>query len=309
VTLTGDVRVGDLLTHLYVLIPVLDRDKHYWIGQDEVDKLLRKGGEWLPGHPERERIVKRYLKYRRRLTDDALMRLAALDDRESEDESEDAGPLPEAARVSLHTQRHDAVLAEVQRLGARSVLDLGCADGKLLARLRDLPQLQRIVGVDVSTTSLQRAVRRLRYERQTATTGPQRLELLHGSLTYRDSRLLGFDVACVVEVVEHLDPHRLETFANVLFGRTAPNHVILTTPNREYNIRFENLTPGALRHDDHRFEWTRDEFEQWCRGLATRFGYALRLAAVGPDDAEVGPPSQMAVFSRSGRANTEGMAP
>jgi hypothetical protein len=70
VDLEGELRLRELLTHLYVLVPVLDAEKHYWVGDAEVEKLLRRGEGWLPGHPERELIVNRYLKYRRSLTSD-----------------------------------------------------------------------------------------------------------------------------------------------------------------------------------------------------------------------------------------------
>ena len=67
-------KVKDLLEHLYVLLPVLDDDKHYWVGPDEVEKLLRRGGEWLAAHPERELIANRYLRHDRHLTREAMAR-------------------------------------------------------------------------------------------------------------------------------------------------------------------------------------------------------------------------------------------
>src|SRR5258706_4015919 len=75
VTLTGTVRLSELLAHLYVLIPVLDAEKHYWVGDDEVDKLLKRGEGWLTAHPAREFIVRRYLKFQGRLVRAALAQL------------------------------------------------------------------------------------------------------------------------------------------------------------------------------------------------------------------------------------------
>jgi hypothetical protein len=115
---------------------------------------------------------------------------------------------------------------------------------------------------------------------------------------YRDQRLVGYEAATVIEVVEHLDPPRLAAFERVLFEFARPERVVLTTPNAEFNVRFENLPAGRLRHADHRFEWTRGQFEAWAQGLATRFGYAVRFGPVGPVDEEVGAPTQMAVFTR-----------
>ena len=125
----------------------------------------------------------------------------------------------------------------------------------------------------------------------------ERVKLLHGALTYRDARLSGFDAAAVVEVIEHLDPPRLQAFERVLFEFARPGTVVLTTPNAEYNVRWETLPAGKFRHRDHRFEWTRAEFPAWANSVAERFGYAVRFLPIGPEDAEVGPPTQMAVFS------------
>jgi 3' terminal RNA ribose 2'-O-methyltransferase Hen1 len=125
-----------------------------------------------------------------------------------------------------------------------------------------------------------------------------RIELIQGSLTYRDQRLNGFDAAAIVEVIEHLDAPRLATFERIVFEFAGPTHVILTTPNAEYNEVFETLPAGEFRHGDHRFEWKRSELEAWAGGIAERFGYTVRLEPVGPVDAERGAPTQMAVFAQ-----------
>jgi 3' terminal RNA ribose 2'-O-methyltransferase Hen1 len=126
----------------------------------------------------------------------------------------------------------------------------------------------------------------------------ERVELSQGALTYRDRRLEGFDVACAVEVVEHLDPPRLAAFERVVFHHARPGCVVVTTPNVEYNALFASLPAGELRHRDHRFEWTRAEFAAWAEAVGSRHGYAVSLAPIGPEDAAVGPPTQMAVFRR-----------
>jgi 3' terminal RNA ribose 2'-O-methyltransferase Hen1 len=296
--LDGEVRLQDLLAHLYVLIPVLDNDKHYWIGQDEVDKLLRRGGEWLRAHPHRETIVSRYLSRRRSLARDALARLA--EETEPADEMTASGDDAETAierPLSLHEHRHAAVLRELSASGARSVLDLGCGEGRLLESLLKDGQFVRVVGMDVSYRALERATERLHLdtmaERQRA-----RVELIHGSLIYRDRRLAGFDAAAVVEVIEHLDPERLAAFERVVFEFSRPGTVILTTPNAEYNAVWPSLAGSGFRHVDHRFEWTRAQFQEWANTIATRFGYAVRFEAIGSPDAGAGSPTQMAVFSR-----------
>jgi 3' terminal RNA ribose 2'-O-methyltransferase Hen1 len=295
-TLSGTVRLQDLLTHLYVLIPVVDNEKHYWVAEDEIEKLLKRGEGWLPQHPEKDLIVSRYLKRQRNLTREALSRLLA-DDTPS-DETEGAPESEAVERIpSLHTQRLQTVFSVIKGTGAKRVLDLGCGEGKLLRLLLAEKQFESILGMDVSWRSLETAKERLRLdelpERQRG-----RIELIQGSLTYRDQRLNGFEAAAIVEVVEHLDAARLATFERIVFEFARPKHVVLTTPNAEYNAVFETLPAGEFRHGDHRFEWSRSEFERWSNGVAERFGYEVRFESVGPLDTERGAPTQMAVFAQ-----------
>jgi 3' terminal RNA ribose 2'-O-methyltransferase Hen1 len=295
VTVRRTVPLSELLTHLYVLVPVFDAKKHYYVGPDETEKLLAKGEGWLAGHPAKEQIARRYLGNRPGLVRMALSRLVDEEDPLAGDD-EPAAEAPAAA--SLNEQRLGAVLAALRAAGARRVLDLGCGEGKLVRELLKDRQFEEVVGVDVSVRSLEVAARRLKLERLSATPA-DRVRLLHGSLTYRDRRLEGFDAAAVVEVVEHLDPPRLAAFERVVWEFARPRAVVLTTPNREYNVTWETLPAGAVRHPDHRFEWTRAEFLAWASGVAGRFGYAVRFLPVGPEHPEHGPPTQMAVFERS----------
>ena len=293
--LTGSLRLADLLSHLYVLLPVLDDDKHYWVDDAEIDKLLRRGEGWLGAHPERDLIVRRYLKKQARLYFPALARLdEAAPPAGEPDEPGREDQLEE--RVSLRDQRLGAVQAALRASGARRVLDLGCGAGALLQRLvREDYEL--VVGADVSVRALEQAARRLdldgMHDAQRA-----RINLLHSPLTYRDKRLAGFDAAVLVEVIEHFDPARLAACEQNVFGSARPGTVVVTTPNAEYNVRWETLPAGQFRHPDHRFEWTRPEFAAWAHGVAGRHGYGVRHLPVGPEDPEVGSPTQMAVFSR-----------
>jgi 3' terminal RNA ribose 2'-O-methyltransferase Hen1 len=299
VTLETVARLQDVLAHLYVLIPVLDNEKHYWVGDDEVEKLLRHGARWLAAHPARELIATRYLKHQRPLARAALARLVE-EDLPDPDATAAAQAQEEAVveeRISLHTQRLEAVLAVLKECGARRVLDLGCGEGRLLALLLGEPAVTEILGMDVSPRALEIARDRLRLDRL-PTHQQSRLRLIQGSLTYRDARLAGYDAAAVIEVIEHLDPPRLAAFERVLFEFARPGAVALTTPNAEYNVRWESLPAGRFRHRDHRFEWTRAEFQAWAERVAARFGYTVRFVPIGPDDPEVGPPSQMGVFTR-----------
>jgi 3' terminal RNA ribose 2'-O-methyltransferase Hen1 len=293
------VRLAGLLSHLYVLVPVLDDEKHYWVSHDEVDKLLRHGEGWLGAHPEREPIAARYLRRQGKLVRSALAGLAAETEADPDEVAAERDLAEERleAKVSLHERRLTAVLAVLAASGATRVLDLGCGEGKLLRQLAADARFAEVVGVDVSVRSLEIARQRLDRLRL-PDWQKDRVKLLHGALTYRDARIEGFDAAAVVEVIEHLDPPRLGAFERVLFGRARPGVVVLTTPNAEYNVRFEGLPAGTFRHADHRFEWTRAEFAAWCAGVGARFGYAVRIEPLGGVDAEVGAPSQMAVFTR-----------
>jgi 3' terminal RNA ribose 2'-O-methyltransferase Hen1 len=305
VTLAATTRLRDLLEHLFVLLPVLDDDKHYWVGRSEVDKLLRRAGDWLPAHPERELVTRRYLRHDRGLTADALARLLATDDAAADAaveadtaaEAHDAQEQEVERPLSLNEQRLRAVVDQVERAGGRTVVDLGCGAGTLVGRVLRDTKVDKVLGVDVSHRALEVAARRLHLDTM-APRQRQRVDLVQGALTYRDRRIEGFDVATVVEVIEHLDLGRLDAFERVVFAHARPRTVVVTTPNVEYNVRFPNLPAGRLRHRDHRFEWARAEFAAWSVGVAERHGYRVEHAGIGPDDPDVGPPTQMAVFSR-----------
>ena len=299
VSLSGTVRLQDLLTHIYVLVPVLDNEKHYWVGDDEVEKLLRHGEGWLAQHPEKQAVATRYLKYRRSLAREALARLIQEEtiDPDMAEETRDNEEKAIERRISLNEQRVSAVIAALKSSDSKRVVDLGCGEGSLIRALLEDREFEEIVGVDVSHRALERAQEGLRLERM-PTKVKERIKLIHGSLTYRDKRLSGFDAATAIEVIEHLDEARLATFERVLFEFAKPSTVVLTTPNVEYNVRFEGLTAGSLRHKDHRFEWTRNEFQSWAARVAERFGYSVRFLSVGAEDPTLGAPTQMGIFAR-----------
>lgn len=316
------LRLQDVLTHLYVLLPVLDNDKHYYVDQTEADKLLHRGGTWLPQHPERGFITRRYLRYLAAMVNPTLARLLEGTEEELPESTVDSasprveGPEKESAetaspqaddatrglaestvqpKLSLHDQRLQQVAHEIYQLAPQRVLDLGCGEGKLLRLLLRQPKIEFIRGMDVSHQALSRAASRLHLD-ELSPRQRARIELIQGSLLYRDERLAGFDAAALVEVIEHLDENRLAALEAVVFAQARPAHVFVTTPNADYNQLFEKLNAGDFRHDDHRFEWTRTEFAAWATGVAERHGYQVRLVAMGEEVEGVGAPSQMAVF-------------
>jgi 3' terminal RNA ribose 2'-O-methyltransferase Hen1 len=311
--LTGEVRLADALNQIYVLLPVFDDAKHYWVAPDEIDKLLRAGGGWLADHPERELITRRYLAHRRALAAVAGERLEALrtadgtagpdsvdsvDTGIEEAQVEEDAELPAPVRpVALAEQRRHAVRRELERSGAARVLDLGCGSGALLADLVRDKRYTELVGVDVATQVLRLAERRLRLDR-TPERQRGRVTLLQSALTYTDDRLVGYDAAVLMEVIEHVDPPRLAALAGAVFGHARPSTVVITTPNVEYNARYEGMAAGALRHHDHRFEWSRAEFAAWCAEVGRHHGYDVRIEGVGDGDPDVGHPTQLCVFTR-----------
>ena len=306
--LTGTVRLADALNHLYVLLPVLDDAKHYWVSTDEVDKLIRAGAGWLAGHPERALITRRYLLHRRALTDAALARLAESDDldpAEIDNAVPELEPEPEAIAeeaqerpVSLAVLRRRAVLAALRETGARTVADLGCGEGALTGDLLHDAAFAQVIAADVSARALAQAARRLRLDGMPEARRA-RLTMFQSSLTYRDARLAGLDAAVLMEVIEHVEPDRLGALERAVFGFAAPGAVIVTTPNREYNAEYQ-MAEGALRHRDHRFEWDRAQFAAWAFRVAAAYRYEVGFTGVGPESPAAGSPTQLAVFTRAG---------
>ncbi|GLY07220.1 3' terminal RNA ribose 2'-O-methyltransferase Hen1 [Actinoplanes sp. NBRC 101535] len=301
VRLTGVLRVADALNHLYVLLPVLDDGKHYWVAPDEIEKLLRSGEGWLAGHPEKVLIARRYLAHRKSLAATALQLLEPEVAAPTEEEAE----LPVQRRAPLAGQRRDAVLAALVESGAARVLDLGCGGGALLTALMKERSFTEIVGADVSSRVLEQASRRLRLDRL-----PERqrgrIRLIQTALTYRDDRLRGFDAAVLMEVIEHVDLSRLPALERAVFGHARPRVVVVTTPNVEYNVHYEGLT--GMRHSDHRFEWTRAEFAAWADRVAAEHGYTVTFRGVGDPDETTGAPTQLALFTTTeatGEASTD----
>ena len=310
-TLKNTLSLKDLLSHLYVLIPVLDNEKHYFITQNEVEKLLQKGKGWLEQHPEREIIVSRYLINLKSLMRSAFEVLQAVEDgiipdTDNEAEQDELTKIEDTAaahtqlqkvkKERLHDIRLKLVAEKLKQSGAASVIDLGCGDGKLLRLLLKEKQFTRIAGTDVSYSELEKSQDKLHWN-EMPEKQRERLSLFQSSLTYRDKRFSGFDAAAVVEVIEHLDPNRLPALEKSLFTYAKPQTIVLTTPNREYNVRYENLSAGKVRHSDHRFEWTRSEFAAWAERVARENNYTVAFFPVGEEEENIGAPSQMAVFT------------
>lgn len=301
-TIRGMVKLSDLLNHLYVLIPVFDRQKHYYMMSDEIDKLMKHGEGWLADHPARNKIVRRYFAARKSYAGIAIAKLMESEEADGEEDPEENGEIPEPdavreRRISLNSRRLEAVRNAVIESGAASVIDLGCGEGRLTSMLLEEKQIKRVGAADVSVSALEKAKQVLRYDRMPPYR-KEKLTLMQGSLTYRDDRFQGYDCACIVEVIEHLDPMRIGAFERVVFEFAVPSTVIITTPNSEYNARYGWLPEGEKRHDDHRFEWNRKEFREWTEHICSKFGYTVEISGIGDTDEDCGSPTQMGVFRR-----------
>jgi 3' terminal RNA ribose 2'-O-methyltransferase Hen1 len=294
--LKNTIEVKKLLSHLYVLIPTLDNDKHYFVSQDEIEKLIKKGEGWLIDHPEKEQIIRRYLINLNSLSRQAMERLSdgeAIDDLNDEllEKSEF-----QKKKETLHEKRIKVVVEKLLEYGAERVLDLGCGEGKLIRQLIKQKQFSEIVGMDVSYNELIKAKERLHFD-EMSPKQKSRINLFQGSLTYKDKRLEGYDAAAVIEVIEHLDLNRLNAFERVIFEFAKPKTIIITTPNKEYNVMWEKIEQDDMRHDDHRFEWTRQEFSEWSKKIGEKYNYMIKLLPIGEEVEKIGAPSQMAIFT------------
>lgn len=301
VTLRRTCTLREFLHHLYVLIPVLDNNKHYYVGQDELEKLLKFGETWLAQHPEKELIARRYLKNSRPLVIEALDRLLEGQEREALEDTGDKPPQREEKleeKISLNQRRMEWIPNKLKAHGARRIIDLGCGEGKLMRELFEDRAFELIAGCDVSYRSLEIAKRRLKFDRL-SDMQLKRLDLFQAALTYRDKRLAGYDAATLVEVIEHLDPPRLDAFKRVVFEFARPSLALITTPNAEYNVLFENMKPGEFRHKDHRFEWTRAQFQAWASETAERYGYQVEFEGIGDAHEAHGSPTQAGIFTRN----------
>ena len=298
-TVKGKVKLSDMLNHLYLLIPVFDKQKHYYTSKDELEKLVKHGEGWLEDHPAKNKILYRYFAAKKGYAKKASDMLS---EEESVDEEEETAKVSEEIlekHISLNTMRMETVKNAVLESGAEKVIDIGCGEGKLVSMLMEESSIKKITACDVSVKILEKAAKRMRFDKM-----PQnrrdKLEFIQGSLTYRDKRFEGYDCACVIEVIEHIEPMRIPAFERVVFEFAKPKTVIVTTPNVEYNVNYENLGEGKLRHADHRFEWNREELKTWTEHICEKFGYSCTIKNIGEYDEKTGSPTQMGVFCING---------
>lgn len=287
-TLKGEATVSDALTQLYVLLPVLDPSRHYFYDESEARKLFEKGGDWLKGHSSRDLIISRYLSKSKELRGYARQLFGNFQEKKDLDEliaetEELMRDWDDPDDTSPHQQRHSQIIRDVVSWGARSVIDLGCGEGRLLERLVRIAPDMRVVGIEPSAREIERARKRL--SNNPGKNLDPRVEFVHGSAMYGDERFKDFDAAILSEVIEHVDEDRLSLLARSVFGIMAPRRVVITTPNGDYNRVF-GLRPGEFRHADHRFEWTLAECQAWVVGVTAAYPYEAEITPVGGRNAD-----------------------
>ncbi|MDE7213048.1 MAG: 3' terminal RNA ribose 2'-O-methyltransferase Hen1 [Anaeroplasmataceae bacterium] len=295
-TIKGTVKLSSLLNQIFVLIPVFDRQKHYYISEEEIKKLLTHGEGWLETHPYKDKIAERYFSARKdyaRKVRDILLADDAVEGLDNEEEA------TQEVRTPLNAVRLEAVKNAVLASGASSVIDLGCGECRLTSLLLSEPQIKRITACDVSVSALEKGASRLKLDKMPEYK-KNKLTLMQASLTYADKRFEGYDCACIVEVIEHIEESRIPAFERAIFEFASPRIVILTTPNKEYNATYESMDSDALRHGDHRFEWTREQFRKWTEHICGKFGYTCEISGIGDVDEQFGSPTQMGVFKKNG---------
>ena len=298
-TIKGTVRLSELLNHIYVLIPVFDRQKHYYTSEEEIQKLLDHGEGWLADHQYKEKLTRRFFAVKRDYARKALDILLADDIPDDEGAENEPATTEREEHIPLNDLRMETVKKAVLDSGATSVIDLGCGECKLTSMLLKAQQIKRITACDVSVGVLEKAIKKLHLDRMQPYM-KNKLTLMQASLTYRDQRFEGYDCACMIEVIEHIDPLRIPAMERTVFEFASPHTVIVTTPNREYNSNYENIHEDTLRHHDHRFEWTRKEFGDWTKHICDKFSYSCEMIGIGDIDANFGSPTQMGVFTKNG---------
>ncbi|HWO95040.1 MAG TPA: 3' terminal RNA ribose 2'-O-methyltransferase Hen1 [Bacillus sp. (in: firmicutes)] len=286
--LKGQITVQQALRHLFILIPVLDNYKHYFIDEKEIEKIQRYGEGWLDEHPLRSYIIEQSLRFKELINKVPISSSIVTENKVNDDVS--APP-----KIRLNEQRYQAIIDKVESLPLnQKVVDFGSGEGKLSVRLGMVPNVQEILAVEPSESSQLRALER--FEKAAGKDQFVCPTPIWGSLFYYDERLRGKDIIILCEVIEHIDEFRLPNIMKTIFGEYRPNALIVTTPNHEYNAVYD--MDENMRHADHRFEWTRGEFKDWCETWIAKFPYSMQLQGIGQEHEEYGFPTQMCTFVR-----------
>lgn len=299
INLQSKVTLQNALQHLFVLIPVLDDYRHYFIDEREIEKLERYGEGWLADHPLKELIIKRTLRFRE------LIDQMVLNSHQTELINEAVTPEPNISSqpvVRLNKLRYQRLVKIIEDLAAReSIVDFGAGEGKLSVRLGFIPGVKEILAVEPTEKEQLRALKRFsEASRKDDFIAPTPV---WGSLFYYDEQLCGKDVMILSEVIEHIDESRLPRVMDTILGSYKPQVLLITTPNAEYNPVYQ--MEEGIRHKDHRFEWSRAEFAEWTYCLARNYAYEVQIDGIGEEAEGYGHPSQLAILTRQGGIENE----
>ncbi|TDL78499.1 3' terminal RNA ribose 2'-O-methyltransferase Hen1 [Peribacillus frigoritolerans] len=281
ICLKGMKTLQNGLRQLFVLIPVIDNYKHYYIDDKEIEKLERYGEGWLEDHPKRDYIYRQSLRFKEIFS--------IVENKKTEEKKEE-----KIEKVRLNDLRYEKIIDFVNQMKPRSIVDFGSGEGKLSVRLGFADGVKEIMAVEPSQSATLKAIERFdKVKNKEKFVVP---ETIWGSLFYYDERLKGKDVMILCEVIEHIDEFRLPKVLDTILHDYQPNALIITTPNREYNEIYD--MEDHFRHNDHRFEWTRAEFRHWCEERNHRKIYDLQFEGIGEEHDRHGFPTQMCVFVR-----------
>lgn len=204
----------------------------------------------------------------------------------------------------LYIQRYSFVKDILDTLQPESVVDFGCSECGIFRHLKEVTSLLRISLVDIDSSTLAVNKYRIRphcYDYLQKRKNPLHVQIFDGSATKFDKCLADYDAVVMVEFIEHLYEDDLKNVIKMVFGCINPNFVVMTTPNYDFN----QLFPGPLRfrHYDHKFEWTRNQFQTWCNEICETYGYDSTFHGIGEgptDSPDLGCCSQAAVLKRKG---------
>lgn len=282
--LSIDATLQEILSHLYILLPVFDRQTHFWLDESQLQKFIRHCQGWLGRHPEKRLIINEYfgpvseLKYR-------LMKHFGV-----------IRPLADKSRTPTFNQmRRSAISDVIAASGAKTIIDLGCGDGSFVFSLHGQNRYEKLAGMDASAQNIENARKKFDSPFFHRRKSP---EFFIGSITYRDKRISGYDAVILSEVIEHFEPERMDGVMRNILGEARPKLFVMTTPNKAYNQEFPFLEAGEFRHPDHRHEFGEDEFISFCEKYAAVFGYDLEISHVGVELSRIGSPTFMGIFKK-----------
>ncbi|XP_076258447.1 hen1 methyltransferase isoform X2 [Rhynchophorus ferrugineus] len=197
---------------------------------------------------------------------------------------------------------YEILIKEKWRKNLKKLVDFGCAEFGLFIFLKDL-NLNEIMFVDINENLLDENICRVQPllgDHLKRRYSPLEVTVFKGSVSDPDYRLHKTDVVTAIELIEHLYPDTLDAFCYNIFSYIQAKLIIITTPNADFNVVFKKV--NMFRHPDHKFEWTRNQFKDWCQNITERFqDYRVEINGIGEYFEETkmfGCCSQMALFIR-----------